>query len=1071
MKVKQIVALILFWACFFASCTKKTPLFETLSSTDTGIQFENKLTESEADNILAYEYFYNGGGLGAGDFDNDGLVDLYFSANQKPNELYLNTGNLKFRKTQAGIDGKQNAWKTGVSVIDINQDGWLDIYLCYSGNGDTESRKNQLFINQGLKNGKWSNSFIDQAETYGLADAGRSTQAAFADFDLDGDLDAYVMNHNLKNYQRKEAALMKTEVDSLAGDRLYENRGGKFVNVSQQKGIKSNPLGFGLGLCVSDINSDGYPDIYVANDYVEEDYLYINQKNGNFVDQGKAAMGHFSYSAMGVDIADMNNDSRPDVFTCDMLPPDAPRQKLLAFPDNWNVQRSMLENGFHWQNMRNMLQLNQGDIQNKLRFAEIGQMAGVAATDWSWAPVLADFDGDGYKDIFVSNGFVKDLTNLDFVKYYLDNSTGGQQNKSSVSYLEMLKKMPSTATHHFAFSNNTDLGFSDKTEGWGLGANKIASGALAIDLDKDGDLEIITNNTNEPSIIYKNTLQENTKSAFISLENLALGDKIKVHLGQTIISQEYYPVRGFQSSFIGPICIGLGKHTKIDSISILSVNSQIKTFKNPALNKVLNVKNLSQTKFSQLTDLQPFFEEKTKIEIDLKENDFLDFSRQILMPKLYSQPGAPLAKADVNNDGIEDLFVGAPSGKSNALFLSKSDGSFQKSSQNFKVNLEQEDKAMAFFDANGDGFQDLYIASGGYEFTLEDPIQQDRLFINMGNASFKASPLPKEFSNNSVVFPLDVDSDGDLDLLLGGGVRSGLFPYADPSIVLKNKGKAEFEISQKIDLGMVSGIVKISKNKFAVASELGGVKTFEIKADTISLGEKILTEGWYTSMLADDIDGDGDQDLLIGNVGLNTALKASEKSPLNILAGDADQNMIIDILMGQQYGDKTYPIYGRDELLEQSTFLKKKYIDYASFSEALFSDILNPEQTARMDNFNLKNLASGILFNNKGKFIWQAFPLAAQAAPVYAIATHDMDGDNKKEILLFGNERNFRIRIGKTDANSVCVLKLQSNGTFKAIDPAKVGIYVRGEIKNALFVNKQLLLTESEAGLRRFGLK
>ncbi len=1070
MKAKHLVVSILFWA-WASSCSKPKPLFETLSATSTGISFENKLTETEANNILAYEYFYNGGGLGAGDFNNDGLVDLYFSANQKPNELHLNTGNLKFKKTSAGLEGKKDAWKTGVSVIDINRDGWLDIYLCYSGQGNAESRKNQLFINQGLKNGTWSKNFIDQAEAYGLADAGRSTQAAFADFDLDGDLDAYVMNHNLKNYQRKEAVLMKTDVDSLAGDRLYENRNGKFINVSQQKGIKSNPLGFGLGLCVSDINADGYPDIYVANDYVEEDYLYINQKNGSFLDQGKTAMGHFSYSSMGVDIADINNDSRPDIFTCDMLPPDSPRQKLLAFPDNWNVQKSMLDNGFHWQNMRNMLQLNQGEIQNKLRFAEIGQMAGIAATDWSWAPILADFDGDGLKDIFVSNGFVKDLTNLDFVKYYLDLSTQGQQNKSGVSYLEMLKKMPSTATHHFAFSNNANLGFEDKSQDWGLSANKIASGALAIDLDQDGDLEIVTNNTNEPSIIYKNTLQENKKTAFVQIENLKLGDKIMVYLPQTIISQEYFPVRGFQSSAFGPLCIGLGINTKIDSITILSLDTQQKTIKNPALGKVINAKNLVSTILTQVADLQTIFQENDPISIDLKENEFLDFSRQILLPKLYSQQGAPLAKGDVNNDGFEDLFIGAPSGKTNGLFLGKANGKFEKMAQNFKPNLEQEDKDIVFFDANGDKLLDIYIAAGGYEFTLEDSVQQDRLYINTGKAGFRKADLPKEYSNNSKIFPFDIDSDGDIDLFLGGSIRSGLFPFADPSIVMKNNGKGQFTISQKLDLGMVSGIVKISDKKLAVATELGPVKIMEIKSDTLFVGEKLLPEGWYASMIADDLDGDGDQDIIVGNIGLNTALKASEMQPLQILAGDADQNMIIDIMIGQHYGDKAYPIYGRDELLEQSTFLKKKYTDYRSFSEALFSDILNTEQMNRMEKFNLKNLASGILWNQAGKFTWKPFPLPAQVAPVYAILALDIDHDNKKEILLFGNEQNFRIRIGKADANSVGVLKLQPNGIYKTLDPSKIGIHIKGDVKNASFINNQLLFTESNIGLRRFSLR
>jgi enediyne biosynthesis protein E4 len=1061
----QIAFFGILCSIFLTNCSKNKAIFETLDSSETGINFTNKLTETESLNILSYEYFYNGGGLGAGDFNKDGLTDLYYSANQEANKLFLNQGNLKFKETEAGLKGKSNAWKTGVSVIDINADGWLDIYLCYSGKGDNTSRKNQLFINQGAQNSKWSEKFIDQAEQYGLADAGRSTQAAFFDYDLDGDLDAYVMNHNLKNYQRKEAALMKAEVDSLAGDRFYENINGKFTNISQKAGIKSNPLGFGLGLCISDINSDGYPDIYVANDYVEEDYLYINQKNGTFKDEGKNAMGHFSYSTMGVDVADINNDARPDVFTCDMLPPDAARQKLLAFPDNWNVQKSMLENGFHWQNMRNMLQLNQGEIQGKLRFGEIGQMAGVAATDWSWGPILADFDGDGFKDIFVSNGFVKDLTNLDFVKYYLDQETEGRQGKSSVSYLEMLKKMPSTATHPFIFKNNTDLTFLDKTEDWGLGANSISSGALALDLDNDGDLEIITNNTNEPSKIFKNNSQE---SNFIKLSDLKLGDKVHVHIGSQHIFQENYPVRGFQSSAIAHMLLGLGTAKKIDSIVVVNINGKKKVVLNPAINTDILLAKNKEIESQKSTNNVTVFLEKEKLEIDTKENDFLDFSRQILLPKLYSQPGAQLAKADVNGDNIEDVFVGTPSGKTDALFLGTANGGFVKSSQVFKENIDQEDKGLVFFDANGDKRPDLYIASGGYEFQLENDIQQDRLYLNLGNGKFKSSPLPALFGNANIVFPLDIDADGDLDILLGAGIRSGLFPYSDQSNVLKNNGKGEFKIAQKLDLGIVNGIVSLNAKNLVIASEFMPIREIKIESDTLQIGQNIMPAGWYSSLKTDDLDGDGDLDITVGNLGLNTALNASESKPLELWAGDADQNMIIDILMGRAYGEKIYPIYGRDELLEQSTFLKKKYTDYKTFSEAIFAEIFDAEQQKRMDKFQMQNLASGILWNENGKYTWQEFPFVAQTSPVYAIEMKDIDGDKKKEVLLFGNEQNFRIRIGKADANTVCVLKLNANKTFSAFDVNKIGIHLMGDVKSTLFVNNSLLIAESDAGVRVF---
>jgi enediyne biosynthesis protein E4 len=566
-------------------------------------------------------------GVAAADFNNDGLTDLFFVGNQVDNKLYLNktdtsakTKTLQFEDItqKAGIAGRPNAWKTGVAVADVNADGWLDIYVCYSGNGSPESRKNQLFINNKFSSsGGKGGYFTEQAEAYGIADAGYSTQATFFDYDRDGDLDLFVMNHNLKNYQRKEAAFMKAEVDANAGDRLYRNDGptpvpspvgkGKltplpagegtgvglhFTDITLSAGIKSNPLGFGLGVVVADFNQDNWPDLYVANDYVEEDYLYLNQANGTFAEVAKESMGHFSYSAMGCDAADINNDGLPDLFTADMLPEDNRRQKLLAFPDNWNVQRSMLDNGFHWQNMRNMLQLNNGGGL----FSEIGQLAGVSNTDWSWSPLFADFDNDGHKDLFITNGFVRDLSDLDFVKYLSDEESKKQGGQASASLLEQVKQMPTTPTHHYIFRNKGDLTFENTTDTWGFGGSTIAAGSVSVDLDNDGDLDIVTNNTNEVARIYQNQAQQKLPQSYLKINlkgeeanQFALGTKVYVFANGQTQYQENWPTHGFQSSNAAALHFGLKNAQKIDSIKIVWPNGKVFVQQNPKANQTLHI--------------------------------------------------------------------------------------------------------------------------------------------------------------------------------------------------------------------------------------------------------------------------------------------------------------------------------------------------------------------------------------------------------------------------------------------------------------------------------------------------
>jgi enediyne biosynthesis protein E4 len=1101
----KIIVLLL--AIFLTNCHTDNTLFKSLDSAQTGVVFENKLTESESQNILAYEYFYNGGGMAAADFNNDGLTDLFFVGNQVDNKLYLNkskadTGlngaSLRFEDItqKSGIEGRPNSWKTGVAVADLNADGWLDIYVCYSGNGSPESRKNQLFINQ------HNLTFSEEAEAYGIADTGYSTQATFVDYDRDGDLDLFVINHNLKNYQRKEAAFMKAEADANAGDRLYRNESWvvspeskkshrthdprpttKFTDVTLSAHIKSNALGFGLGVVVADFNKDNWPDLYVANDYVEEDYLYLNQTDGTFKECGKEAMGHFSYSSMGVDAADINNDGWPDLFTADMLPEDNRRQKLLAFPDNWNVQQSMLTNGFHWQNMRNMLQLNQGVMGHEswvvgynskktpntqyprlmTQFSEIGQLAGVSNTDWSWSPLFADFDNDGYKDLFVSNGFVKDLTDLDFVKYQSDEA-------QDAPLLSQLKKMPSTPTHHYAFKNNGNLTFDNKTDDWGFGQSAIASGAVYADLDNDGDLDIITNNTNEPARIYENQSQQQKRQNYLKIKlkgavqnPFAIGSKVTVYANGQQQYQELWPTHGFQSSMLESLHFGLGNPQKVDSIKIVWPDGKSWVVGHGSrVNREIVVSQESRTgshKSHSPHLITQVLQPVSHISFVHSENPVIDFNRQILIPYLYSSGGAHTAVSDVNGDGLEDIFAGGALNQSGAIFLQKSDGSFQKSKQPIlETDAIYEDRDAAFFDADGDHDLDLYVVSGGYELVQDDPLFQDRLYLNNGKGTFTKGILPKLLTNKSCVKAADLDQDGDIDLFVGGFVKAGRYPMNDPSYVLTNNGKGQFVTTKMLDLGLVTDaaiadidndkkpeiIITAEWQKIVCLQNYKGKQTPPIS----HLSSLISQFGWWSSIKAADLDNDGDMDFVVGNLGLNTQMKANESQPILLYYSDFDQNGSTDPFITYFNQGKAYPLANRDEALEQVVALKKKFTDYKSYSTATIEDIFTTEQLSKAQKRTVTETRTGMLINDKGTFTFKALPIEAQFAPVYAIATDDLNNDGRKDLILAGNNTTMRIRIGKMDANHGMVFLNKGQNDFIYLPQNQSGLWLNGDVRD-----------------------
>lgn len=1051
----------LFLLLISIACQKMTPLFEHTDPQKTGVTFVNQLQETEQENVLAFEYFYNGGGVAAGDLNNDGLTDLFFTANQLANKLYLNGGNLTFSdvSAKAGIGGRAGAWKTGVTLADVNADGWLDVYVCYSGLRPDSLRRNQLFINNHNRRGG-SPTFTDRAAEYGLADAGYSVQATFFDYDRDGDLDCFLINHNLKNYQRKEAAVMRAERDLNAGDKLFRNDGGRYVDVSEQAGIKGNALGFGLSCAVSDINHDGWPDIYVTNDYVEDDYCYINQQNGKFDDELRERVEHTSYSAMGADVADLNNDARPDIMTLDMLPESNARQKTLPWPDNWNVYRAQLQNGFWHQNMRNMLQIQQPNGQ----FDEVGQLAGVAGTDWSWGVLLADFDLDGYKDIFVSNGILRDFTNADFIKF----SDAGQ---TDVPVLEQIRQMPSTPTKNYAFRNNKDLTFTNEQDAWGFGEPTVSNGCAYVDLDNDGDLDLITNNLNETARIYRNTSCETTSASYLSVRlkgsaanPFGVGATVTVEINGQRQTQEFYPTRGFESCSHGNLIFGLGADVPAMRVRTDWPDGRTQTLDRVAPNQILTVDYRRSVPggLAKPSVEKAMFEPVAGIDFAHRVDSTNSFDRQVLLPMQYAATGPRMAVGDVNSDGQEDVFVCGNAGQPGRLFLGQPDGSFSPLALPASTGAANADAVLADF--NGDKRLDLYVVNGGYAVN-DAAKRQDQLWVN-DKSGFVSKPVPQESENGSCVKMLDVDRDGDLDLFVGGFVKPYRYPVADESFLLINDGKANFTKQSLGRLGLVSDAAVLDVDNdgwpdVVVVGEWMPVTVLLNQKGRLSADHQTVYEnlsGWWNRLEKADLDGDGDADLVVGNLGLNTPVKASEEQPATLTYDDFDQNGTLDFFMSYPVQGKVYPAYSRDEICEQVPSLRKRFTTYKAYADAPLEACFDEQQLRQAKAKRITELRTLVLENKAGTFVPHALPLVAQYAPVYAILTDDFDRNGTTDLLLMGNNSRMRLRLGKVDANHGLVLSNHGNWQFGEVSSAKTGLFVRGDVRDVRKVDRQIVV-------------
>jgi hypothetical protein len=1045
--------------------------FTLLTKQQTGIGFENKLTENESQNVLQYEYFYNGGGVAAGDLNNDGLTDIYFTGNMVPDRLYLNQGNMQFKDItpKSGISFG-SGWKTGVTLVDINQDGWLDIYVCYSGNGDPNFRRNKLYINNK------DLTFSEKAAEYKLDLPTHSTQAAFFDFDKDGDLDCYLLNHNIKDFKRFDASAVKAMRDEFAGDRLLRNDQGKFVDISAAAGIKGNPIGFGLGIAIGDINQDGWPDIYVSNDYIEQDYLYINNGNGTFTDKLEQSIGHLSYFSMGNEIVDINNDALPDIFTLDMLPEDNRRQKLLYGPENYEVYQNMLKNGFHHQLMRNMLQLNNGDGT----FSEIGQLAGVSNTDWSWAPLITDFDNDGWKDLFITNGYLRDYTNMDFMKFYADQQLKESQGNPT-AMMDIVKAMPSTETQNYIFRNNGHLQFENKVKEWGLTQTFLSSGAVFADLDHDGDVEIITNNVNKEAAIYRNDIVSAENNYLqVQLGNnylaAAYGAKVWVIAQGNTQYQEFYPSRGFQSCMYTPLHFGLGKAKVIDSLKVLWPDGKYELLCNvPARQKLVLTPEKADKLWKPLANTKTLFTAITRDTLPYQhtEDEYNDFKRQLLMPNMLSYQGPHFAQADVNGDGLIDIYTAGAKGQAGTLLTQQKNGSWLASSQPaFETDLTHEDTDALFFDADKDGDMDLYVVSGGYAYLETDLLLQDRLYLNNGKGKFtRASDnLPAEKISDSCVSIIDIDKDGDQDLFVGGRVIPGRYPEPANSRILVNDGKGKFTDGTTKHapflekFGLVTDAAAMDVNKdgwddLIVAGEWMPIHILLNQQGTLQKSNPNTAEagknGWWNRLAIEDLDNDGDLDIIAGNFGWNCQMKPTEKEPVTVVYGDFDQNEAIDPFVCYYIQGKSYPLVNRDEALNQVFALRRKFTNYQSYAEASLEQMFTPEQLKSAQTLQAVTFSSVILENKgDGTFTWHTLPVEAQFAPVYAISLVDLDNDGLKDLILGGNQSYTRIKLGKMDANYGMVFKNQGKCNFTYIPQLKSGLAVKGDVRDIAVIKK-----------------
>jgi len=1080
----ELLKSVILISALTASCTRGPDnsaagtIFTLLNPDITNISFINKIDYTEEFNTYTYRNFYNGAGVGLADLNNDGLIDIYFCSNQTGNKLYLNKGDFKFEDIteKAGV-GCLGSWSTGVTIADVNGDGWNDIYVCKSGVSGGQGRSNELFINHG------NLTFTDEAKEYGLDNFGLSNHASFFDYDRDGDLDCYLLNNSYRSVTGFDMIPGQREIpDSLGGNKLFRNDNGHFVDVTKESGIYSSKIGFGLGVNVADINRDGWPDIYISNDFFERDYLYINDRDGTFTESLEDCMTEISQGAMGADVADLNNDTWPEIYATEMTAEDNARQKTKVLFDTWDTYRKKETRGYFHQFTRNVLQLNNRNGS----FSEIGRYSGVAETDWSWGALIMDFDNDGWKDIFVANGIYKDLLDRDFLDIYSDPSIMRSMIKTEKSaILRLIEMIPSVKIPNYAFHNNADLTFTNLSEKWGLNTPSFSNGAAYGDLDNDGDLDLVVNNVNMPPFVYRNETVERKSGNYLVLKLCgtgkntgAVGANAMLFADGLISYQELVPARGFQSSVDCRLHFGLGQLQTVDSLLIMWPDGRHSVLNNVKANQFLTIaegKSTEKEVKKQASVSHTVFKRMNEINgliFKHSENEFSDFDRDGLLFNMLSYEGPKIAVCDINKDGLEDVFICGAKDSPGALFVQNRNGGFVRKNQAaFEADRISEDTDCAFFDADNDGDSDLYVTSGGNEFPSSSSALADRLYINDGNGNFSKSSqiLPvAAYISTSCAEPCDFDNDGDIDLFVGARLQPFAYGLPVDGYLLENDGRGYFKDVSGDRAPALKGIGMIADMTWADIDN-DGDQDMVIVGDWMPV--KVLinnngqftdeseksgmknTEGWWHTIEAEDINGDGYVDFVLGNHGLNSFFKASDERPVMMYVNDFDLNGYVEQIICTYKGDKAYPLAGKDEIVKQIPSLEAKYPKFADYIDQTIEDIFPQQVIERSLLLNARIMQNSVLINTgQGSFKMVALPAEAQLFPVWSAMVDDFNKDGKKDILIGGNQSKAKPQTGIYEAGFGLLLLGDTASTWKPLPPLASGFFSRGDIRDMKIV-------------------